>query len=952
MLQWLERTAAGGERRTVAATNGFFPSKMTRSAEPWLAPVRAALIRYRCALAEEELRPVLAVTNRLLALFHEEYARYKESRGVLDFADLELRARAMLVAARSSASAAPFERPAFVSHVLVDEFQDTNELQCAILEGLGAERLLMVGDERQSIYRFRGADVDVFRRRKEATNLGQYRLDTNYRSRPEILDFVNRLFMQDCFFGPEHFDLLVAGRDLESDPPSGKAAAGGQSAAAGEATADRGCEAGGPSNGSWATEVLVADRPAAVEGQGEPPPFQEAEARAVAARVRRLLDEEHFSQGDIVLLLPTLSKVALYQEALLAQGVDVYVVRGKGYYSQDEVADVAALLQLLVNPHHDLSLVTVLRSPLVGVSDDCLYLVGRAAHGPQAHPRARSLWEVVREGCGGQLAPQDREKLATFTSRLDALRAQVGRPGLSRLIDEALTACGYDLRLLAAPEGKRRFANIRKLMRMAGDFEALEGPDLAGFVALIGSMNDLGDSEGNAPSLAEGEDVVRVMTVHQAKGLEFPVVFVAGLGSDPWGDPPGGFVLGSGGRMAAFVKQRQKNYEPCHPHWGPAQEILAEEKSRDEEEDARVLYVAMTRAKDRLILAGARPNGNKVDARRIGRIIAGLGLEEFPESDSVVPLDGVGAAVIGVPYPSREREEPLALDEGPSPGCHPQVAPEPLCFLDMPVPGPASRQVSFSALSAFGRCPRRFYLERVLGLGFLPAWQAPDGEDDAPGRGETLLDDAESFSGRDVGLVVHALLERAELTAEPPARESLRELAMSVAADAGLRLPSGGIERAVTLAAAFWDSPWAGDPEVGSALREEQFFFLQGDVTVHGVMDLLCRGEQGWRIADYKSNALGSRAPAEVAESYHMQAVVYCLAGLKAGAPSVRMEFLFLEKPREPVIFEYRQADRQHLEGLLDAALAGIKESSFPAHVGAACSDCGVEGFCRAMTGL
>jgi CRISPR/Cas system-associated exonuclease Cas4 (RecB family) len=117
-------------------------------------------------------------------------------------------------------------------------------------------------------------------------------------------------------------------------------------------------------------------------------------------------------------------------------------------------------------------------------------------------------------------------------------------------------------------------------------------------------------------------------------------------------------------------------------------------------------------------------------------------------------------------------------------------------------------------------------------------------------------------------------------------------------------------------------------------------------------MDLLCRGEQGWRIVDYKSNALGGRAPAEVTESYQMQAAVYCLAGLKAGAPAVRMEFLFLEKPREPVIFEYRQADRQHLEGLLDDALAGIKESSFPAHAGAACSDCGVEGFCRAMTGL
>jgi CRISPR/Cas system-associated exonuclease Cas4 (RecB family) len=360
----------------------------------------------------------------------------------------------------------------------------------------------------------------------------------------------------------------------------------------------------------------------------------------------------------------------------------------------------------------------------------------------------------------------------------------------------------------------------------------------------------------------------------------------------------------------------------------------------------------MTRAKDRLVLVGARPNGNKVDARRIGRIVIGLGLEGFPESGSAVALDGVDAAVIGVPYPSGGSEEASALDERPSPGCQPQAAPEPPCFLDLPLPGPASRQISFSALSAFSNCPRRFYLERVLGLGFLPASEAADGERDTPGREETLLDDAESYTGRDVGVAVHALLERIDLTGGPPAPEGLRELAMSVAADAGLRLSSGGMERAVALTAAFWDSPLAGDPEVGSALREEQFFFLQGEVAVHGVMDLLGRGERGWRIADYKTNSLEDRAPAEVAESYRMQAAVYCLAALKAGAPAVRMEFLFLEKPREPVVFEYLQADRQHLESLLDDALAGMKESTFPARAGPACSDCGVEGFCRAMTGL
>ncbi len=927
-VEWLERTAAGSDERRLAATATFFPSRKTASAEPWLAPVRAALARYRCALAEVELRPLLTVTNRLLALFHEEYGAYKEARGVLDFADLELRTRAMLAITPK----APSEGPAFVSHVLIDEFQDTNELQCAILEGLSADRLLMVGDERQSIYRFRGADVDVFRRRKGADDLSQHRLDTNYRSRPEILSFINRLFSQTAFFGPERFEPLIAGRE---PVPDARDVSGGGS-----------CRG---NRGSWATEVLVVERAAAAEGEGSAPPLQQAEAQAVAGRVRRLLDEDGFAQSDVVLLLPTLSNVGLYQQAFLARRVGVYVVRGKGYYSQDEVADVAALLQLLINPHDDLSLLTVLRSPLVGVSDDCLYLLGRAAHGS----RARSLWEVVRQRRAVQLDHRDREKLEVFNRRLEVLRGRVGRPGLSRLIDDALTACAYDLCLLAAPEGKRRFANVRKLMRMAADFERLEGPDLAGFVALIGSMGDLGDDEGNAPSLAEGEDVVRVMTVHQAKGLEFPVVLLAGLGSDAWQANPGEFVIGSDGRVAALAQGAKTNYETNDPCWGPAPEIIADEQSREDEEDIRLLYVAMTRAEDKLVLVGARPTGSKAEARRIGRIVTALGLDALPDPGSIVTLDDIHTAVIGVSSALAEGEGSPARDEEGTAVCGPSPVPEPPCFLDLPLPGPVSRQISFSALSAFGRCPRRFYLERVLSLGFLPAsGVVAGGEGGTPGREETLLDDAESYSGRDVGLVVHALLQRIDLTAKGPNQGSLRESAATVAADAGLRLSSSGIERVVELVAAFWDSPLAGDPEIGSGLREAPFFFLQGDTTVHGVMDVLYRGEQGWRIADYKSNSLGGRTPKEIAESYRMQAAVYCLAGLKAGAPAVRLEFVFLERPREPVIFEYRQVDRQHLERLLDDALAGIRESSFPPHAGPACGDCEVEGFCHAMARL
>ena len=945
-LQWLERTGAGpGSERTVAATGGFFPTRHTTTAEPFLIPVRDALASYRCVLAEEELRPLLAVVSRLLAVFHDEYTAYEEARGVLDFADLELRARAMLSGPSAWEAAEPAGpdgksghggsiRPAALARVLVDEFQDTNELQCSIIDGLDAQKLLVVGDERQSIYGFRGADVEVFRRRQRAVGFGQHRLDTNYRSRPQILDFVNHLFSRDTFFGAEWFKPLLAGRDAAGEP---------------------GLKA---KDVRWSTEVLVVERTVDDNGEAAVLDVRPAEAYAVAARVRRLVDEEGWAQSEVVLLLPTLSDVNVYQDALVAQQLDVYVVRGKGYYSQDEVADVKALLQLLVNPHDDLALLAVLRSPLVGVSDDCLYLLGRAARSP----RARSLWEVVREGRAAALDQEDLQKLAAFTAHLDILRGRVGRPGLSRLIDDAVTSCDYDLCLLAAPEAKRRFANLRKLMRMAADFESLEGPDLEGFVSLISSLGDLGDDEGNAASLAEGEDVVRIMTIHQAKGLEFPVVVLAGLGSDPREDNAESLVVGGDGRTGAFcLDVRVKTYEAEHPHWGPAPEILAENRQRKEQEDLRLLYVAMTRARDRLALVGARKAGEQPDAHRIGRIVTALGAIAPPVPGEVIPVDHAHAAIIGVGgLPVLNEQTAGAVGEASDPFVLPR-AQEPPCFLSLPAPGVAARRISFSALSAYDRCPRRFYLERVLGLaseaGVATVSAGPSAEDEVGqdesrlGRDEILLDTAERAGGRDVGLLVHALLQQIDLVGERPAVATLGELGEWISAENGLGLADSAIRRAAELAAAFWDSPLAGEPGVAAAAREAPFSFVRDGVSVHGVMDLLLEGEECWTIVDYKSNALAGRTPCEMAAGYRLQADIYSLAALKAGAPAVCMAFLFLESPEELVSVEYRADALEGLQSRLDEALAGIRQSHFPPLAGPPCGECSVGDLCRAMNG-
>ncbi len=953
-LAWLERPMAPAVREaSLSETMDFFPSRRIRPLQEYFDPVRENLTQYRLVLAERRLQPLVDAMNRLLVEFHHEYETRKRGRGVVDFADLELCARSLVTMAGSS----PESRPIWPgSRILIDEFQDTNELQCSILEGLGASSLLMVGDVRQSIYLFRGADVDVFQRREREIVTGAsedpegtlYQLDVNYRSRSEILDFINRLFSHESFFGERFVPLRPYGRRGTS--PEHESA----------------CM-------SPAVEILIAGRRLETNPEVSPISMQDAESVVAADRIQALVEDEGFHPRQIAVLLPSQTYVESYQRALLERGVEVYVVRGKGYYSLEEVADVVSLLRVLVNPHNDQALVGVLRSPLVGLSDDALYLLGRQRRGERT-----SLWEVVRTLCCGDLDAEDINLLTTFTERLAALRKRVGRPGLAGLIDEIMSLCDYDLHLLSSPEGRRRFANVRKLMRMADDFETLEGPDLAGFVGLLRSMGDLSDREGSAPTLAEGEDVVRVMTIHQAKGLEFDVVLVAGLGSDVFHGSVPAFVVDGSGRAGVFLKNsRHATYESCDLYLGPAAEIVENERVKDEEEDARLLYVAMTRAKDRLFLVGARPKTDDLGNGRIGRIVRGLGLDRMPVDGTSVTLEGHDVVITGIAPPSRD----IGARRGGGkvatvvPNVTNDVAlPQFTCpqFMEASPSIGAPRFISFSAIAAYQRCPRRFYLERMLGLVLSPAKTgcvnagSPEGNAGAGAvlatnmsagismgwetgdLGGVLLDEEERHSGRDIGLLVHALLEGLSGGA-PPTEEQLRVAAGEWLRETGTHMSPSDLHRALTLTLSFWDSPLIERLSDPAAEREVPFFFVHGELTISGVMDLLIRGEECWHIIDYKTNALDGRGPADLISSYTTQAVVYCLAALRAGAPAAQMDFVFLERPKEPQTSRFNREDIFQLEREVDGVIDALQRADYSPRVGEACGGCPLRETCDGM---
>ena len=908
----------------------FFPSRRTRSAEHLFGPVRDALFRYRCALAEQCLRPIGVVMNLLLAHLHAHYQALKRARKVLDFNDLELYAKKLVELGEKGLLPGPL-LPGGV--VLVDEFQDTNELQCRILEGLGASRIILVGDERQSIYRFRGADVTVFRRRRRlfAENSGAtggqavVTLDENYRSTPQILAFVNKVFSSPAFFGNESEEgsafvpLRVANPDYAGRP----------------------------------VEILLAERVVEGDGGGELEDqgvqdlsIQQAEAEVIADRVFQLVTREGWRCADVAVLLPAYTTVEIYQQALLSRGLPVYLARGRRFYSRQEIVDIACFLRILANRHDDVALAAVLRSPMVGVSDDALFVLGQEHRG-RRRGEPGSLWTamsiVLGSGCA-ELGEEDARRLRVFWDRYHELRRRVGQVGLAHLVEQVLTTCDYDLYLLAGPEGKRRYANVRKLMRIADAYESFEGPDLAGFASVLKARAETDDKEPEAPTLAKDEDVVQVTTVHQAKGLEFPCVVVGGLGSKEPRDATRRFAVADDGRVAVFMRKSlaDKN-EPCSPCWGPGQEIERENRQKDTEEDKRLLYVAMTRAMKHLILVGAVHAGRK-SGSRIQRILEALGVDQVENREHPLALEDPPVSVALVqPKPPGAAPSSVKVTGKSENQLELPRLPEPLTEVFQP------REVSFSALALYQSCARRFYLERVLGLsrsGMGGIFSAEQDDGDLQTQ-EVVADSLERESGLVTGLQVHALLQRFGNAADPPARDLMEEAARAWLAQFGYAASTVDFERAVRLALAFWESPVQRWVSGRACLQEVPFTFEHEGIIVSGVIDLLARDPDGWYLVDYKTNRLDGRSVADVMPHYKLQGQIYALAALKAGACQVKMAFLFLERAQDPVVESYTQAQVTQLEEVLSRALAGITKGEYLPSPGSQCAVCPVRSLCQ-----
>jgi len=715
----------------------------------------------------------------ILRRFDRIYRERKQRAGTLDFADLEEFAVRFLDRDRQARDGLKAQ----FDHILMDEFQDTNPQQARLLELVRSpDRFYAVGDVNQSIFGFRHAEPAGFERYRgevEAAGSRLVPLHDNFRSRPQILNAAETITT-----GAPGIErrTLVARREFARDR-------------------------------DVAVEAICAtadDAAAALE----------IEARWVARRVVELLDElPEFTYKDIALLVRNTEVIPQFALALEEAGIPYLVNRAKGFYDSREVNDLVHLLRAIANPRDEISLAVVLRSPLVAVSDEALLALRLLAENLSAG-LARLGAETESE-----FEADDFRALFDFRERLRRWRVLRESVGFDRLLADAIDDCGY-----RSSNGARGAANIDKLLAQAR--AAAGRVSLDQFVAELEVLRESDLREPDAPP-EDSADAVEILTVHSAKGLEFPIVFVAALQKG----------VASGVPVVAFSPRVGLGARWRNPADGGDKDdvfqhaIREERKQREEEESNRLLYVAMTRAEQHLALtfsATARKTENWA---------------KLVSESLQLPLTETGDRVIDRAAPDGKawKLRLLVSDRAPELLTRAEAArtsgaaPPAATWLDAPaVREQQDTNATVTALVEFARCPRRYYLGHYLGFDGRSRRVAESGED-------------EGLPASDLGTQVHELLAGA---------------AVADADDEALRLADNFRNSALGRRAAT----------AARAEREFDFLMAVDDLVIRGQVDLWFEEGGELVIVDYKTDAINLAEAHRRAQDYALQLRLYAMA--------------------------------------------------------------------------
>ncbi len=901
--QAVDLLAAYGIDKARAMVESLYAELRSRGERVPRLPLQAAV--EGASRDEVDARAAVALFDRLLEAFGARYEALKAERLAVDFDDLELIAGELLAGNRAlrASWAERFEL------LMVDEFQDTNPRQLAILSALDRGNLFTVGDELQSIYGFRHADVSLFRARRAELEVagGALALRRNFRSRGEVLEAVNVVFAERF----EDFSPLQPGREDALEPVPNPVV---------ELLLT---DAGDGWKGHPGAAAIAAGLPHTRTFA------RAAEARLLAQRVRELIDAGQARAGDVAVLLRASGDIETFERALQLQGLRTLATVGT-FWERQQITDLHSYLRALANPRDEEALYGVLASPLVGLSRDGLALLAIASA-----PRPDGVWGTalaLAESGPAELGEPDTGRLVRFCGWFGPERAGAPGRGISELLERALAHSGYLAHVVKLDWPERRLANVHKLLRLAHAFETSEGRDLRAFVDHVEELKRGGGTEPDAPVEDVEPDTVRLMTIHAAKGLEFPVVCVADLGRKR--PSPDDRLFVDGPRVGLRL-------------WRPGEgegtktlefdELRAERQARERQEESRVFYVAMTRARERLLLSGAVDFGSWPRESDTASPISWLGPALYPGLPelaaagggvSTVAAGGEGGPPVRVTLSDpasygRVLREPPGAAGAPAPSGAPGGRAGPATPVAVGVAGDAEIEgslppaLSYTSLTLLERCGYRYYLERVLRMPEQAAHGASGGE---------------GLEARARGVLVHRLLETHDFAAPSgPSEEQVAQAAKE------LRIETDAGERAevAALVCAALRAPLAARIAASRRQRREHPFAFglgPGAPLVSGVFDLLCDEADGTTLlVDYKSDRLAPGAEIEtiVARDYGVQRLLYALAALREGALVVDVVHWFLERPAEPAVARFTLSERPALEERLAERLAAVRARPF-----------------------
>jgi len=854
---WAARIAAAlnyGAKPTLAATQSFTCSlRKLKRGNPTYALVKSfkddLLPELEYTLITEYYAAERATIFALLKRFDDLYRKRKQQSGGLDYDDLEEYAVRLL---EENPDVQRRVHGQF-DQVLMDEFQDTNGRQARLLKLLRApDRFYAVGDINQSIYGFRHAEPRVFREYRDAVARGGQRLVElveNFRSRPEILLAVEAVLRDAPGIEPRP---LLPGLSF-------------------------------PHKADPSVEILAAvadDLDTALQ----------LEAQWMAARILELEGrlQVHSETArpaefrDFAVLVRNSEVLSGFTRAFDDLGIPYLVNRGKGFYETREVVDLIELLRVVVNPRDEIAMAAVLRSPFVEVSDEALlrlHLLGNIGGAVEC---------LDSDNLAG-FAPDDAGKLARFRDQLARWRASRDYAAIDQVLARAIDECGYE-----STAGPRGGANIEKFLAQARAGGARQS--LAEFLEEIELVRASKPREPDAPP-EDSANAVKIMTVHAAKGLEFPVVFLAALHKGIESGPGGiSFSprIGLGARWrhplaASKADGKDRDKDDAFQH-----AIREELKQREEEEGHRLLYVAMTRAEEHLVLSFS--NDGKKPSNWAELVKNSLHLDLAAPRQETVTLTAPGGAqarvlvrCVNAPpaRPPRQARDDTA---------------DPAQWLARPtVADKYDAQANVTSIALFADCPRRYYLSRHLG--FETARRATDAED-----GDSDL------SASDFGKQVHALL--AGIAVESPDPEAAR------------------------LAQAFRNSALGRRADRAVVEREFDFLMEVESLVLRGQIDLWFEDRAGTVLVDYKTDRVDAAGAPARAEKYGQQLRLYALALERLDGRAPREAYIYFLRPNVAVPVDLRPSLFNAPEPLVRAFREAQEHSHFPLNEGEHCRFC------------